>query len=74
MLIWRLEHDMPHPPEYMAERFRLLITLDLRQVLGLKSKPGFSVLTVDAAEMAKPDFFPNNMTFVNCHMTQVVIH
>jgi hypothetical protein len=27
---------MPHPPEYMAEQFRLLITLDLRQVLGLE--------------------------------------
>jgi AcrR family transcriptional regulator len=36
VLIWWLEHDMPHPPEYMAEQFRLLITLDLRQVLGLE--------------------------------------
>ncbi len=35
VLIWWLEHDMPHPPGYMAEQFRLLITLDLRQVLGL---------------------------------------
>ncbi len=35
VLIWWLEHDMPHSPEYMAEQFRLLITLDLRQVLGL---------------------------------------
>lgn len=36
VLLWWLEHDMPHPPDYMAEQFRLLITLDLRQVLGLK--------------------------------------
>ncbi len=36
VLIWWLEHDMPHPPDYMAEQFRLIITLDLRQVLGLK--------------------------------------
>ena len=36
VLIWWLEHDMPHSPDYMAEQFRLLITLDLRQVLGLK--------------------------------------
>ena len=36
VLIWWLEHDMPHPSDYMAEQFQLLITLDLRQVLGLK--------------------------------------
>jgi AcrR family transcriptional regulator len=36
VLIWWLEHDRPHPPDYMAEQFQLLITLDLRQVLGLK--------------------------------------
>lgn len=36
VLIWWLEHDMPHPPDYMAEQFQLIITLDLRQVLGLK--------------------------------------
>ncbi len=36
VLIWWLEHNMPHPPEFMAEQFQLLITLDLRQVLGLK--------------------------------------
>ncbi len=36
VLIWWLEHDLPHPPEYMAEQFQMLITLDLRQVLGLK--------------------------------------
>jgi AcrR family transcriptional regulator len=36
VLIWWLEHDLPYPPEYMAEQFRLLITLDLRQVLGLE--------------------------------------
>ena len=36
VLIWWLEHDLPHPPEYMAEQFRLLITLDLRQILGLE--------------------------------------
>jgi AcrR family transcriptional regulator len=36
VLIWWLEHDMPHPPDYMAEQFQLLMTLDLRQVLGLK--------------------------------------
>lgn len=36
VLIWWLEHDLPHSPEYMAEQFRLLITSDLRQVLGLK--------------------------------------
>jgi AcrR family transcriptional regulator len=36
VLIWWLEHDMPHPPDYMAEQFRLLIALDLRQVLGLE--------------------------------------
>jgi AcrR family transcriptional regulator len=36
VLLWWLEHDMPHSPEFMAEQFRLLITSDLRQVLGLK--------------------------------------
>jgi AcrR family transcriptional regulator len=36
VLIWWLEHDLPHPPDYMAEQFQLLITLDLRQVLGLE--------------------------------------
>jgi AcrR family transcriptional regulator len=36
VLIWWLEHDMAQPPEYMAEQFRVLITSDLRQVLGLK--------------------------------------
>jgi hypothetical protein len=36
VLIWWLEHDMPHPPDYMAKQFQLLITLDLRQVLGLE--------------------------------------
>jgi AcrR family transcriptional regulator len=36
VLIWWLEHDMPQPPDYMAEQFRLLMTLDLRQVLGLQ--------------------------------------
>lgn len=36
VLLWWLEHDMPHPPEFMAEQFRLLMTSDLRQVLGLK--------------------------------------
>jgi AcrR family transcriptional regulator len=35
VLIWWLEHDMPHSPDYMADQFRLLMTLDLRQVLGL---------------------------------------
>lgn len=35
VVIWWLEHDMPHPPDYMAEQFQLLITLDLRQILGL---------------------------------------
>lgn len=35
VLIWWLEHDLPQSPEYMAEQFRLLITSDLRQVLGL---------------------------------------
>ncbi len=36
ILIWWLEHDMPHSPEYMAEQFGQLIALDLRQVLGLE--------------------------------------
>ncbi len=36
VLIWWLDHDLPQSPEYMAEQFRLLITSDLRQVLGLK--------------------------------------
>ncbi len=36
VLIWWLEHDMPHSPGYMAEQFQLLTTLDLRQVLGLE--------------------------------------
>ncbi len=36
IVIWWLEHDMPHSPEYMAEQFWQLITLDLRQVLGLE--------------------------------------
>lgn len=35
VLIWWLEHDRPYSPDYMAEQFRLLITSDLRQVLGL---------------------------------------
>jgi AcrR family transcriptional regulator len=35
VLIWWLEHDMPHPPEYMAEQFRVLITSDLSEVLGV---------------------------------------
>ncbi len=39
VLIWWLEHDMPHSPDYMAEQFRVLITSDLRQVLGLKPLP-----------------------------------
>ncbi len=39
VLIWWLEHDMPHSPDYMAEQFRLLITSDLRQVLGLRPLP-----------------------------------
>ncbi len=45
VLIWWLQHDMPHPPEYMAEQFQQLITLDLRQVLGLKQQPGFFIST-----------------------------
>ena len=36
VLIWWLEHDMPHSPDYMAEQFRVLMTSDLRQALGLK--------------------------------------
>jgi AcrR family transcriptional regulator len=36
VLIWWLDHDMPHSPEYMAEQFRLLITSDLNEVLGVK--------------------------------------
>jgi AcrR family transcriptional regulator len=36
VLIWWLEHDMPHSPDYMAEQFHILITSDLRQALGLK--------------------------------------
>ncbi len=36
VLIWWLEHDLPHPPDFMAEQFRLIITLDLGQVLGLE--------------------------------------
>ena len=35
VLIWWLDHNMPQSPEYMAEQFRLLITSDLRQVLGI---------------------------------------
>jgi len=35
VLIWWLDHDMPQSPEYMAEQFRLLITSDLSQVLGV---------------------------------------
>jgi AcrR family transcriptional regulator len=35
VLIWWLDHGLPQSPEYMAEQFRLLITSDLRQVLGL---------------------------------------
>jgi len=35
VLIWWLDHDLPQSPEYMAEQFRLLITSDLSQVLGL---------------------------------------
>jgi AcrR family transcriptional regulator len=37
VLIWWLEHGLPHSPDYMAEQFQLLITSDLRQVLGLKA-------------------------------------
>jgi AcrR family transcriptional regulator len=36
ILIWWLERDMPHSPDYMAEQFRLIITLNLRQTLGLE--------------------------------------
>jgi AcrR family transcriptional regulator len=36
IVIWWLEHDMPQPPEYMAEQFRRLITFGLRQVVGLE--------------------------------------
>ncbi len=39
VLIWWLEHDMPHSPDFMAEQFRLIITSDLRQVLGLGPLP-----------------------------------
>lgn len=36
VLIWWLDHDLPQSPEYMAEQFRLLITSDLSQVLGVQ--------------------------------------
>lgn len=39
VLIWWLDHNLPHSPDYMAEQFRVLITSDLRQVLGLKPLP-----------------------------------
>ncbi len=35
VILWWLEHDMPHPPEYMATQFRLLSVFGLRQILGL---------------------------------------
>ncbi|MFN8598192.1 MAG: TetR-like C-terminal domain-containing protein [Anaerolineae bacterium] len=40
VLIWWLEHDIPHSPDYMAEQFRLLISSDLRQVLSLRPLTG----------------------------------
>jgi AcrR family transcriptional regulator len=36
VLIWWLEHDLPQPPEYMAEQFHRLMTLGVPQVLGLE--------------------------------------
>jgi AcrR family transcriptional regulator len=36
VILWWLEHGMPHPPEYMATQFRLLSVFGLRQVLGLE--------------------------------------
>ncbi len=36
VLLWWLDHDLPQSPEYMAEQFRLLITSDLGEVLGVK--------------------------------------
>ncbi len=36
VLIWWLDHDMPHSPDYMAEQFRLLIMSDLSEVLGVR--------------------------------------
>lgn len=38
VLIWWLEHDLPQPPEYMAEQFRRLMTLGVPQVLGLEPR------------------------------------
>ena len=38
VLIWWLEHDLPHSPDFMAEQFRMIITSDLRQVLGLEPR------------------------------------
>ena len=35
VLIWWLEHDLPHSPEYMADQFHQLMTLGVPQVLGL---------------------------------------
>ena len=36
IILWWLEHDMLHSPEYMANQFRLLSVFGLRQILGLK--------------------------------------
>jgi AcrR family transcriptional regulator len=38
VLIWWLEHDLPQPPEYMAEQFHRLMTLGVPQVLGLEPR------------------------------------
>jgi AcrR family transcriptional regulator len=38
VLIWWLEHDLPQPPEYMAEQFHRLMTLGVSQVLGLEPR------------------------------------
>jgi AcrR family transcriptional regulator len=36
VIIWWLDQNMPHPPEYMAAQFRLLSMFGLRQILGLE--------------------------------------
>ena len=46
VLLWWLDHNLPHPPEYMAEQFRLLIASDLRQVLGLSPTVSGSTSTL----------------------------
>ena len=44
LIIWWLENDMPHPPEYMAQMFHTLTLPVILAGFGLADKPDFSSL------------------------------